>query len=33
MSDVVSKILKGKKKQLSNVLSEFVIFLKFGILW
>ena len=32
ISDVVSKILE-EKKQLSNVLSEFVIFLKLGFLW
>ena len=33
ISDVVSKILEGKKKkQLSDVLSEFVIFLKLGVL-
>ena len=33
ISDVVSKILEGKKTQLSDVLSEFVIFLKLGVLW
>ena len=34
ISDVVSKILEEKKKtQLSDVLSEFVIFLKLGFLW
>ena len=31
--NVVSKILAGKKAQLSDVLSEFVIFLKLGVLW
>ena len=33
ISDVVSKILAGKKAQLSDVLAEFVIFLKLGVLW
>ena len=33
ISDVVSKILEEKKTQLSDVLSEFVIFLKLGVLW
>ena len=34
ISDVASKILEKKKKeQLSDVLSEFVIFLKLGVLW
>ena len=32
ISDVASKILE-KKTQLSDVLSEFVIFLKLGFLW
>ena len=32
ISDNVSKILKKKKTQLSDVLSEFVIFLKLGLL-
>ena len=32
ISDVVSKILEKKKTQLSDVLSEFVIFLKLGLL-
>ena len=32
ISDIVSKILKKKKTQLSDVLSEFVIFLKLGLL-
>ena len=32
ISEVVSKILK-KKTQLSDLLSEFVIFLKLGFLW
>ena len=33
ISDVVSEILGEKKAQLSDVLSEFVIFLKLGVLW
>ena len=33
ISDVVSKILEEKKTQLSDFLSEFVIFLKLGLLW
>ena len=33
ISDVVSKILEKKKTQLSDVLPEFVIFLKLGFLW
>ena len=33
ISDVVSKIPEEKKTQLLDVLSEFVIFLKLGILW
>ena len=33
ISDVASKILEEKKSQLSDVLSEFVIFLKLGFLW
>ena len=33
ISDVVSKILEEKKTQLSDVLSELVIFLKLGFLW
>ena len=32
ISDVASKILEEKKTQLSDVLSEFVIFLKLGFL-
>ena len=33
ISDVVSKILEEKKTQLADFLSEFVIFLKLGLLW
>ena len=33
VSDVLSKILEKKRTQLSDVLSEFVIFLKLGFLW
>ena len=33
VSDVLSKILEKKRTQLSDVLSEFVIFLKLGVLW
>ena len=33
VSDVLSKILEKKRTQLSDVLSEFVIFLKLGLLW
>ena len=33
ISDVASKILEGKKTQLSDVSSEFDIFLKLGFLW
>ena len=33
ISDVVSKILEAKKTQLTDILSEFVIFLKLGVLW